>query len=141
MIRIFALVTTLVLAVPAEAQTSLGNLSSNPYAPGSTSRPGAEHDPNSVANSFGRYGSPFGANSANNPTATDAPQLYDDAGRYRGKLSANPYDADSVANPYSRYGSRYSPDSVNNPYGAGNPYAPESPHNRFGTGLKIFGRD
>lgn len=149
MIRIFAAMLTLAVAVaaPATAQTQtktktyLGNLSANPYAPGSTARPGAEYDPNSVTNPYGRYGNPFGAHSATNPAASDAPKLYDRAGNYRGKLSANPFDADSVANPYGRYGSRTSPESINNPYGAGNPYAPESPSHRFGTGLRIFDKE
>jgi len=39
----------------------LGNLSSNPY------------DPNSIAYPYGRYGSPYSNQSANNPYATEAP--------------------------------------------------------------------
>jgi hypothetical protein len=51
------------------------------------------------------------------------PRIYNSEGRYRGRLSTNPYDPDSVSNPYGRYGNPYSPDSLNNPYGAGNPYS------------------
>jgi len=39
----------------------LGDLSSNPYSP------------NSIANPYGRYGSPYSNQSANNPYATEAP--------------------------------------------------------------------
>jgi hypothetical protein len=135
------LAATLPLGAPVLAQTYLGHLSANPHAPGATSRPGSSFDPNSVTNTAGRYGNPASPNAATNPYATDAPKLYDGAGNYRGKLSANPYDADSVTNPYGRYGSRYSPESLNNPYGAGSPQAQDSPHNRYGTGLKIIGKD
>jgi hypothetical protein len=80
-----------------------------------------------------KYGSRYSQNSINNPYATDTPKLYDRQGRYRGKLSSNPYDPDSISNPYGRYGSRYSPDSINNPYGAGNPYRYDSPTNPYGS--------
>jgi hypothetical protein len=129
------------LGAPALAQAELGRLSANPHAPGSTANPASRFHPNSVTNPYGRYGSPHDPASAANPYATDAPKLFDDAGRYRGRLSANPYDPDSIANPHGRYGSRYSPDSVNNPHGAGNPFAPDSPTNPHGRGLRIIGRD
>jgi len=98
-----------------------------PYDPRCVNNPygaGSPYNPNSINNPYGPYGSPYSKKSANNPYATDAPKLYDSAGNYRGRLSANPYDPDSTSNPYGRYGSRYSPDSINNPYGAGNPYNP-----------------
>jgi hypothetical protein len=69
--------------------------------------------------------------------ATDAPQLYDEEGNYRGKLSANPYDPESVSNPYGRYGSEHSAESINNPYGAGSKYRSDSPWNPYGVGMKI----
>jgi hypothetical protein len=140
-----ALVTAAAGAVPSPGaardagQTHIGNLSANPYAQGATSNPASRSQADSVTNPHGRYGSAFSAESAANPSATDAPKLYERDGTYRGKLSASPYDADSVSNPYGRYGSRYSPDSINNPYGAGNPYRAESPHNKHGQGLGIFG--
>lgn len=140
---IAALVTAAANPSPARArdagQTHIGNLSANPHAPGSTSNPLSRFDANSVTNPHGRYGSAAGADSAANPYAPNAPKLYEQDGTYRGKLSANPYDAESVSNPYGRYGSKYSPDSINNPYGAGHPYRPESPHNKHGRGLGIFG--
>lgn len=120
------------------AQEYLGNLSANPYAPGSTADPAGPLRSESVTNSHGGYGSPTGAQSAANPMATDTPALEDNAGRYRGKLSANPYDADSVSNPYGRYGSAYSPESINNPFGAGNPFAADSPRNPYGQGLRVL---
>lgn len=116
----------------------LGHLSANPYARGSTANSAGRSDPNSVTNPQGPYGSRVSPTSAANPFATATPTLEDSAGRYRGKLSANPFDADSVSNPFGRYGSASSPDSINNPFGAGNPYAPDSPHNRYGQGLRIL---
>lgn len=74
-------------------------------------------------NPYSPYGSPYSNKSWTNPYATDAPRIYDNQGRYRGKFSTNPSDPDSTSNPYGRYGNPYSPDSLNNPYGAGNPYS------------------
>ncbi len=120
------------------AREVLGYLSANPHAPGATANAAGRTDPGSVTNAHGPYGSRTSPTSAANPFATSTPTLEDNAGQYRGKLSANPFDADSVSNPYGRYGSRYSPDSINNPFGAGNPYAPDSPRNRYGQGLRIL---
>lgn len=120
----------------------LGNWSANPFAPNSTSNrfgAGNEFSPDSVRNEYGRYGSPYSNESANNPYATNAPRLYDSQGNYRGRLSSNPYDPESISNPYGRYGNRFSPDSVNNPFGAGNPFSADSPTNPFGQGLRIHG--
>ncbi|MCC6912363.1 MAG: hypothetical protein IT566_01575 [Rhodospirillaceae bacterium] len=147
MLRSLGVIAALVTAAAAPAsveareagRTHIGNLSANPYAPGSTGNPASRFDADSVSNAQGRYGSPFSADSATNPYATNAPKLYGRDGTYRGKLSANPYDAESVANPYGRYGSMYSPDSINTPHGAGNPYGADSPHNKHGRGLGIFG--
>lgn len=120
------------------AREVLGHLSANPYAPGSTADPAGRYDPGSVTNPHGPYGSRTSPTSAANPFATSPPALEDSAGQYRGKLSANRFDADSVSNPYGRYGSRYSPESINNPFGAGNSFGPDSPHNRYGQGLRIL---
>lgn len=49
--------------VDRETGKYLGNLNSNQY------------DVNSVANEFGRYGSPYSNDSANNPYATNAPAI------------------------------------------------------------------
>ena len=138
--------TTLIVAVVtfcglATAQQKIGTLSTNPYAPKSTSSSGSQYDPNSVTNPYGKYGSQYSNKSANNPYATEAPKLYDSQGNYRGKLSSNQYDPDSVSNPYGRYGSRYSADSINNPYGAGSKYNADSPNNPYGQGLNIVGDD
>lgn len=73
-------------------------------------------------NPYSEYGSRYSNKSWRNPYATDAPKIVDSEGKYRGRLSTNPYASDSISNPYGRYGNPYSPDSVNNPYGAGNPY-------------------
>jgi len=135
-------IAAIVLSGPVYSQTDLGNLSTNPYSPSSTSNPygaGSQYNPNSITNPNGQYGSPYSNKSATNPYATDAPKLYDSQGNYKGKLSSNPYDPDSVSNPYGKYGSKHSPDSINNPYGAGNPYLKDSPTNPYGTGLKVIG--
>ncbi len=111
----------------------LGQLSSNPYAPDST------------ANKYGRYGSPYSAESirnpysqagqaARNPFGGNSPIIVGEDGNYLGKLNNNRFDADSVANPFGRYGSRYSPESINNPYGKyGNPYSTNSTTNPYAT--------
>ena len=68
---------------------------------------------------------------------SNAPNLYDQQGNYRGRLSSDPYGQDSISNPYGRYGSRYSNESVNNPFGAGSRFKLDSPNNPFGKGWKI----
>lgn len=141
--RIAAISLLLTTTSGSDAQY-LGNYSANRYDPNSTGNPfgaGSAYNPNSINNPYGPYGSPYSNRSASNPYATDAPQLYDSDGNYRGRLSSNPYDPDSVSNPYGRYGSPYSPDSINNRFGAGNPYAPNSPTNPLGQGLRIQGED
>jgi hypothetical protein len=74
----------------------------------------------------------------------EPPHLRDQqAGKYLGNLSANPYDPDSVNNPYGRYGSPYSADSINNPYGRyGSRYSNDSPNNPYTTNAPgIYGSD
>jgi hypothetical protein len=97
------------LTVQAE---DLGNLSVNPLGLNSAANPlgkGSSLAPNGVNNPLSQYGSPLSGTSATNPLATDAPNLYDQQGNYRGKLSANPYDPDSTSNPYGRYAPRSLP--------------------------------
>ena len=135
-----ALLLVLPLTVQAE---NLGNLSANEFDANSTANPfgaGSPYAHNSITNEFGPYGSPYSPASATNPYAIEAPELYDQEGNYRGKLSTNPYDPDSTSNPYGRYGSPFSPDSLNNPFVAGNPYDPDSPTNPYGQGWHIEGR-
>lgn len=122
----------------------LGNLSANPFGSNSTANPfspaGNPFSSTSPNNAFGVYGNPFSDQSAPNPSATNAPKLYDQQGNYRGKLSANPYDTDSTGNPNGRYGNPFSPDSLNNAFGAGNPFAQGSPRNPSGSGWRIQGK-
>ncbi|HEY6410317.1 MAG TPA: hypothetical protein VIY29_22930 [Ktedonobacteraceae bacterium] len=124
-------VAALILAVaPAFAQQYKGRLSTNPYAPDSTSNP------------YGKYGSPYSPNSINDPYAGQTnDRLYGSDGTYLGNLNSNPYDPNSTSNPYGKYGSPYSPDSVNNPYGKyGSPYSPNSANNPYTTDApKIIG--
>ena len=90
----------------------LGNLSANEFDQNSIANPFGAGNPfssNSVTNEFVRFGNPFSNQSATNPYATEAPQLYDQQGAYRGTLSTNQYDPDSVSNPYS-------PDSLHNQF-------------------------
>ena len=134
---------TVLFAFTAGAQTDLGNLSANRFAPDSTSNPlgryGSSLSPDSINNPLGMYGSTLSPKSATNPFATNPPKLYDSQGNYHGELSANRFAPDSTSNPFGRYGSRYSPDSINNPYGAGSRFDVDSPNNPFGRGMNIIG--
>lgn len=72
----FALAGLFLVAGSAAAQTHLGNLSSNPYNPRSTSNPygaGSSYATNSIHNSYGRYGSRYSAESINNPYGAGNP--------------------------------------------------------------------
>ena len=112
------LILLLLLAPVSASAKDLGELSANPYQHNSTANPygaGSPFAPNGINNPFSPYGSPFSNQSATNPFATDAPRLYDQQGKYRGKLSANPY-------------------------GAGSPYRSDSPTNSYGRGLSIEGQ-
>lgn len=130
----FVIVSALA-AAPVFSQGYIGQLGGNPY--GNIQNP---YDANSIENPYGQYGNPYSNLSATNPYATEAPQLYDQSGTFRGNLSSNQYDADSISNPYGRYGNPYSADSVNNPFGAGNPFLNDSPNNPYGSGWQIIGR-
>jgi hypothetical protein len=78
-----ALALGLIATSPAHAQY-LGNLSSNPYDPNSTSNPygryGSPYSSDSINNPYGRYGSRYSDESANNPYATHPPRLYENNG-------------------------------------------------------------
>ena len=60
------------------------NCLNNPYGAGSP------YKPNGLMNPHSQNGSPYSNKSWRNPYATDAPKLYDEVGKYRGKLSTNP---------------------------------------------------
>ena len=93
------LIAFALLAISSVPMFAQGNLSRNRYDPNSTANPygaGNPYDPNSINNPYGRYGSKYSPDSANNPYATNAPRLYDADGKYRGRLSTNPYDPDST---------------------------------------------
>ena len=118
--KIVVLVTamTLISAVTAFAACPYDqDCLDNPYGAGSP------YKSDGLMNPYSQYGSQYSNKSWTNPYATQAPKLYDEDGKYLGRLSKNPYAQDSVSNPYGRYGSQYSNDSINNPYGAGNPYS------------------
>ena len=62
---IFLISALLLTPVTTFAGEYIGNYSSNPYAPNSTSNPygsGSPYDANSVNNSYGKYGSPTAHN-------------------------------------------------------------------------------
>jgi hypothetical protein len=109
------------------AATYLGNLNTNQYDLNSINNAngpyGSPYSLTSINNPHSKYGSPYSNASATNPYATNPPRLFDQNGKYLGKLSTNKYDPESISNPHGRYGSKYSLDSINNPYGAGNPYS------------------
>lgn len=116
----------------AQPGTKVGVLSTNPYLPGSTSSVGSRYAPNSPANPYGQYGSPYSVNGASNPYTTGGLDIIGSDGAYLGKLNSNRYDPNSVANPYGRYGSPYSSESINNPYGRfGSPFSSTSPANPY----------
>lgn len=101
---------------------SLGTLNGSRYDSNSLSNKygaGSRYKADGLNNQFSRYGSPYSNDSANNPYATNAPQIYSADGTYHGRLSANRFDPDSTSNQFGRYGSQFSPDSINNPFGAG----------------------
>ena len=88
---VFLLLFLLPLPLSVHSE-DLGELSANPYRQSSTANPfgaGSPFAPNGINNPFSPYGSPFSNQSATNPSANDAPRLYDQQGNYRGKLSAN----------------------------------------------------
>lgn len=121
----------------------LGRLSTNRYQPDSVANAygqyGSPYSTRSINNPYNTWGSPYSNRSATNPYATRAPRLYAEDGTYLGRLSANPYDADSVSNPYGRYGSTYSPTSIHNPYGRyGSEYSPVSPNNPYATRAPVI---
>ena len=121
-----AVLLVLIVSTTAFAQRPLGDLRANPYHRNSLSNPygaGSPYKTNGLLNPYSKNGSPYSNRSWRNPYATNAPQIYDSYGRYRGRLSTNRYAPDSTSNRYSRYGSRYSPDSINNRYGLGSPYS------------------
>ncbi|GBU22550.1 hypothetical protein R80B4_02460 [Fibrobacteres bacterium R8-0-B4] len=108
----------------AEDGTYLGKVNNNRHDPESIANPdgkyGSKYSPTSINNETGTYGSKFSLLSANNPTTAHAPDMYGTGSgngpTYLGKKSANQYDSRSSSNPYGQYGSRYSPTSTNNPY-------------------------
>ena len=102
------------LGTVAEAQNC-------PYDPRCLTSPyaGNPYKSDGLMNRYSPYGSPYSNKSPINPYATDAPQLFDNLGNYKGRLSNNPYAPDSTSNPYVQYGNPYSPNSINNRYGAG----------------------
>lgn len=75
----FVVLAILVSGAASAQSTYLGDLSTNPYAPNSTSNPygqyGSPYSPNSINNPYGQYGSPYSPNSANNPYATNPPKI------------------------------------------------------------------
>ena len=148
--KLTAVLITVILSVPLlfgqseEKRSSLwqlendgylGRLSTNKYAPDSTS------------NKFGIYGSRYSPKSINNPYSiygraaksrfsfgSDSPVIRGKDGEYLGRLNKNKFDPDSVSNPFGRYGSKFSPDSINNPYGTyGSRYSPYSATNPYAT--------
>ena len=68
--------------VDGETGKYLGNLSSNPHDPDSVNNEfgqyGSKFSPDSINNEFGQYGSEFSNDSARNPYATNAPRIIHD---------------------------------------------------------------
>jgi len=83
----------------------LGNLSSNQYDPNSIANPygryGSPYQADSVNNPYGRYGSPYSNQSANNPYATQAPIVIAPRPAYTGGYPV--YHAPSPVRPAMTY--------------------------------------
>lgn len=94
----------------------IGNYNANIADPYSVSNPlglfGNPKNVLSVNNPQGKYGSKTSNESAQNPFATNAPKLFNQDGKYRGRLSANIQDSDSIRNKKGKYGNRNSSDSL-----------------------------
>ncbi len=105
--------------------TYLGTVSSSRYDTKSIANPygryGSPYSPTSVTNPYSTYGSPYSTQSATNPYATTPPSI---VRPYLGQLSANPYLPNSTSNTYGPHGSPYSGTSITNPY---SPYAVKPP--------------
>lgn len=140
----FALVSALFAQSPRlyssdGKNTFLGNLNANPHDPDSVAnaygRYGSRSSPTSINNPYSPYGSPHSPHSARNPYSLSAPRIVAPSGLYLGRYSANPHAPDSIANPYGRFGSRSSPTSINNPYSRyGSAHSPDSARNPRGRG-------
>jgi len=121
----------------------LGELSTNPYAPNSTSNQfgqyGSPYSPNSINNPYGQYGNSFSSEGVSNPYSTSGPSLFGQDGQYLGELNSNPYDPNSTSNPYGQYGSPYSPTSINNPFSTyGSQFSDQSATNPFATSPPVI---
>jgi hypothetical protein len=117
--------------------TFLGRLSANTHDPESVNNRfgqyGSQYSSTSIDNKFGPYGNPFSADSPTNRYTSRAPTITDPCtGKYLGQLSANPFAADSTANRFGQYGNPYSTDSINNRFGPyGSPYSSSSVRNPY----------
>lgn len=97
--------------------TFLGILSKDGHDPESISNPYGKYGSpygDTVKNPHGRYGSPFSSTSATNPHTKEAPRIYAADGMYLGKLSENEFDSESISNSTGKYGSPYG-NTVTNP--------------------------
>ena len=86
--KLILVVALTIVSFSARAEY-LGQLSSNPYLPDSTSNPygryGSRYSPDSINNPYGRYGSPYSNESVNNPYATNPPHVGSDGSIYGGE--------------------------------------------------------
>jgi hypothetical protein len=116
-IKISILLIVIFLPMMLFANIFLGHLNTDQTDPYSVNNPygtyGNPYNAYSIHNKFGRYGNPYSNYSVSNPYATNAPKLYDQKGKYFGKLSTNEFDRESISNAYGPYG-KYSVNSVLN---------------------------
>src|SRR5215204_1474356 len=71
---------------PSASRERVGQLSTNPYLPGSTSGVGSAYSPTSPANRYGAYGSPYSTDGARNKYTTGGLDVVGADGQYLGKL-------------------------------------------------------
>jgi hypothetical protein len=116
----------------------IGNVNANQFDPNSIANPygryGSPFSPDSVNNPYGRYGSQFSPGGAANPYATTGtPRIFSPDGTYLGRYSANEFYSDSTGNQFGQYGSQFSPTSINNQFGNyGSRFSPNGAMNPFG---------
>ena len=144
--RISILCVLLLAAAPAAAfeveqhgnlgqyNANLGDPNSTPNALGALGNLYGDtiNDPDSA------FGAPYSGQGAANLDATDATKPFGGQGKFWSRFSIAPHHPGAVADPKGRYGNAYSSDGGDNPYGAGNPYAPNSPTNPYFRNGSIF---
>jgi len=140
-LSVLLLAATPAVAFEVEQHGLLGQYGANPDDPGSALNAlGAFGNPygDTIGDPDSANGIPYGGQSATDPDADDASNVLGGQGDFWNRFSFQAHGPDSASKPYGRFGNSYSSDG-DNPYGAGNPYAPNSPTNPYFRNGSIFG--